>query len=323
MISLKEYSLLMFHTITLEVTTVCNLKCPTCRVTQSGQTPRFMEFNQFANIAQALRSCICQAQIFSLMSSEPLLHKRFFDMIDFIQGINPKIQTAIVTNGMLLDDEKQNGLLQRGIISIGVSLDGATKETHESIRVGSKFETIIENTKSFIRKGGRVRTIQVSRKENIGELLDFVDMCADIGIWCIKISGLNAYKPEHVSSCLYSYEGNPEVEEIYRQAEEKAKQKHILFTYKPTKLNPSACCTVPHTMYVGIDGDISPCVFYSEPSPLSLLDKTTMTEPIIWGNVLEEEPLRIWYSDASLQFCRKLMYGEECKACAMKYGVIC
>jgi len=244
-------------------------------------------------------------------------------MIDFIWGINPKIQVAIMTNGMLLDDERQNELLKRGINSIEVSLDGVTKETIECIRVGSNFETVIENTKGFIKKGGIVRTIFVSRKENIGELLDFVDMCADLGIWRIKVTGLNAYKPEHVSSCLYSYEGNPEVDLIYQQAEQRAKEKNILLTYKPTKIDPAACCTLPHTMYVGIDGDISPCVFYSEASPLSLMEKTCITEPIIWGNVLKDDPLRIWNSDLSLQFRRKLMYGEECKACAMKYGVIC
>ena len=321
--NLKQFSLNFLQTIVLEVTTTCNLKCPTCRVTQSSQVPRFMEFNKFVEITQALKPAIQMASVFNLSSSESLLHKRTFDMIDFIKGINPKIQIAIMTNGMLLNEENQNELLKRGINSIEVSMDGATKETFESIRVGSDFELIKKNVKSFIQKGGKVRTIFVSRKNNINELIPFVDMCAELGIWRIKVTGVNTYKPEHSHLALYSYEGNDAVESILREAEAKAKQLHILLTYKPLKIDSSACCGLSWTLYCGINGDISPCVFYSEPSPLSLMDKTRMTEKLVWGNVLKDNVLDIWRSDDSIDFRRDLMNGKNCELCGMKYGVIC
>jgi hypothetical protein len=153
--------------------------------------------------------------------------------------------------------------------------------------------------------------------------LDFVDIASDLGIWRIKISGLNTYKPEHNHLALYSYEGNPDVDSIFKQAELKARDKHILLTYKTTVINPSACCGLSWTMYCGIHGDISPCVFYSEPSPLSLIDKTRMTEKIVWGNVLKEPVLDIWRSDDSIDFRRDLTNGKNCELCGMKYGVIC
>ncbi|MDD5551402.1 MAG: radical SAM protein, partial [Candidatus Omnitrophica bacterium] len=288
-----------------------------------SQTPRIMDFNNFINICQGLKPAIQIAQVFNLSSSESLLHPRTFDMIDFVKGINPKIQIAIMTNGMLLNDKIQEELLKRGINSIEVSMDGATKETFESIRVGSDFELIKSNVKSFIKKGGKVRSIFVSRKNNINELLDFVDLASELGIWRIKVTGINTYKPEHTHLALYSYEGDNAVESIFREVETKAQGKHILLTYKGLKINPSACCGLSWTLYCGIDGDISPCVFFSEPSPLSLMDKTRMTEKIVWGNVLKENVLDIWRSDDSLDFRRDLMNGKNCELCGMKYGVIC
>src|SRR3990167_7971929 len=96
----KQYSLIFLSTIVLEVTTTCNLKCPTCRVTQSAQPAGFMDFNNFINICQGLKPAIEMAKVFNLSSSESLLHPRTFDMIDFVKGINPQIQIAIMTNGM-------------------------------------------------------------------------------------------------------------------------------------------------------------------------------------------------------------------------------
>ena len=322
MLSLKEFGLNSIVSIDLEVATFCNLKCPTCRVTQSNKKHELMNFNNFIEIAHALKPAIQTSRVFNLSPSESLLHPRTFDMIDYIKGLNPNIGFNIITNGMLLDKDRQNELLKRDIKGICVSLDGATKETFESIRVGSNFELIKQNVKSFISKGGNVRTIFVSRKNNINELLPFVNMCSELGVSKIKVTGFNAYLKEHLPLTLYSKEGRPEVDLIYKEAQKLANEKRIDFYYVSTKLNESKCCPNWNTMFVDMYGNVSPCCFLNESSPLTL-EEEIRTKPIIWGNVLKDNPLYIWWSDPSLQFRRDLLYGKECKFCAMKYGVIC
>lgn len=324
MLTQRDLSLQFANTIVQEITTTCNLRCPTCRVTQSNQKPFFMGFSEFAQICHNIAPYIRQASIYNISSSESLLHPRCFDMIDIVKHINPNIVISIITNAMLLDNRKQQELLKRGINAICVSIDGAKKETVEKIRVGSNFDTIIKNTRGFISKGGMVRTIYTVRDNNIDDLVDFVDLADNLGLWMIKCTGIIGYTQDDVKHCLYSAEGLPEVDEMFRRAAEKARSKKIGFTYRPTKVvEGDGYCCLARTMYIGVRGDISPCVYFSEPTPLSLFDKTTITEPIFWGNVLEKPVNEIWLSDESLTFRQGIMNGENCDLCGMKYVAIC
>ncbi len=324
MLTVKDLLLQTVDTVVQEVTTTCNLRCPTCRVTQSNQPSQFMGFSEFVQICNNITPFIKQAQYYNISSSESLLHPRCFDMIDVVRHINPKIMISIITNGMLLDEGKQNELLKRGIKQICVSIDGAKKETTEKIRVGSNLTTVVNNTKSFIRKGGLVRTIYTVRDNNIDDLIDFVDLADDIGIWFIKCTGLIAYTPNDMKHALYSREGLPEVDDIFRKAKEKADSKKILFTYRPTKLEDGdGFCCLDRVMYIGIHGDVSPCVYYSEPTPLTLFDKTQVTEPISWGNVLSKPANKIWMSTESLSFRQNIMNGIGCETCGQMYVPAC
>lgn len=309
-------------TIVTEIMTVCDLKCPTCRVMDTKEKPWLMPFEQFEVLARRIRPLIERARIINFCSSEPLMHKRVFDMVDLLKSYNLNLIPTWITNGMLLDGEAAENLLSRGINAICVSFDGATKETHEKIRVGSDFESVKENTRGFIKKGGHVRTIIVIQKDNIHELLDYVDMCAELGIWLIKISGLNTYRPEHVKECLYSREGIPWVDDLIRRALHKAWSYGIHMKVMPTKIWNEGC-GLAGTMYIGKDGDVSPCVFFSEPYQLSLFEKTRTTEVIKWGNVYTDDPEEIWQSEPSVRFRGDIANQPACECCGLKYGVVC
>lgn len=324
MLTIDDLNLQFANTLVQEVTTICNLKCPTCRVTQANLKPDYIGFSEFVQICNNMGPFIKGASIYNMSSSESLLHPRCLDMIDVVKSINPHITISIITNGMLLDEAKQEGLLKRGVNNICVSIDGARKETVEKIRVGSHFGTIIKNAKSFISKGGLVRTIYTVRDNNVDDLIDFVDLADDIGIWFIKCTGLIAYTPDDMKHALYSWDGLPEVDEILAKAKKKAEAKNIMFTHRPTKVVEGAgYCCLSKTMYIGVHGAISPCTYFSIPTPLTLFDKTRITEPIIWGNVLKEHPQKIWLSNDCLTFRQGMMNGTNCDLCGMKYVPAC
>ena len=324
MLTIRDLSLQHAQTIVQEITTTCNLRCPTCRVTQSQQKPYFMGFSEFVQICHNIIPYLRRARVYNISSSESLLHPRCFDMIDVVKSINPGVFVSIITNGMLLDDRKQEALLKRGINMICVSIDGAKKETTEKIRIGSNFETVIRNTRGFIAKGGMVRTIYTVRDNNIMDIGDFVDLADDLGIWQIKCTGIVTYTQADVEHCTYSYEGFPEIDSMLRQAAEKAKAKRIEFTYRPTKLvEGDGFCCLAQTMYIGVHGDVYPCVYFSEPTSLSFMGKSRITEPICWGNALETPIDKIWLSNESLTFRQGIMNGTNCDLCGMRYVPAC
>ena len=59
--------------------------------------------------------------------------------------------SCIQTNGTFLTQEKSRMLLDLGLNQMGISLDGATKETFETIRAGAEWESVLENIRTFIR----------------------------------------------------------------------------------------------------------------------------------------------------------------------------
>ena len=82
-----------------------------------------------------------------------VLRRRFGTIHGSVQYLNYGIFIQFVTNGSLLNEKLINNLCEKKNISlIGVSIDGATKETFEKIRVRSNFELIISNTRRLISK---------------------------------------------------------------------------------------------------------------------------------------------------------------------------
>jgi MoaA/NifB/PqqE/SkfB family radical SAM enzyme len=314
--------------INVEIMDICNLKCSHCYIENWDNHDGFMDYNLFEKLIERLSEMLKHAQSFDCSSVEGLFHKSIFDMFDLVKKINPDIFLHVNTNGTLFTDEKIYKLLEREIYDISWSLDGYTKETVESFKNGVNFETIIDSIKRVRELGKgkfRIHTLFVSHKNNIHELLDYVDFCRDLGVMEIKISGLFAHNPIMSKNILWSKEGMPEVDEIYETARKKAESYGIMFRYPETKLNPVGCF-VYETMFVGINGDVHPCIYFSKDIPFYLLDEVTVSKTHTWGNLLDKNPYDIWNSTESVNF-RNMLYNkklpEECKLCNIGMDVIC
>lgn len=317
--------------ITIEIMDICNLKCSHCYLqsqVKSSPSRGFMDYDFFEQIIKRISPLIKRAYHVNFLSVESLFHKRIFDMIDLVRKQNRNVGMSIITNGMLLDEKKIDRLLERDIHSITFSLDGWKKETVESFKRGTDFDRVVINIKRARERSKdkfNLTTNFVAHKRNIHELLNYIDFCKSLGISRIHINGFVSYSPEMRDYCLYSWEGNKEVDELFRQAKQKARTLGIILNYESTKLQPRGC-NLFSRMYIDINGNIVSCVLLSVKTQLVLLDKVGFTEPIIWGNVFEEDPCNIWRSKASVDF-RRLLYEDklpkECSLCAIGYGVIC
>ena len=66
---------------------------------------------------------------------EPLLHPHIVDMVAAASQLGA--DTELITNGLLLDEEKAISLIEAGLGRLIVSVDGATPATHAENRTGA------------------------------------------------------------------------------------------------------------------------------------------------------------------------------------------
>ena len=72
-------------------------------------------------------------------------------------------ETGFLTNGVLLKKEMARRLIDEGLDWIGISMDGATKDIYEEIRIGAKFDRVCENLSNLAAlRVGKVPKIMIN-----------------------------------------------------------------------------------------------------------------------------------------------------------------
>jgi len=103
---------------------------------------------------------------------EPLLDKNLEDRVRYAKksGIE---KVKIFSNGALLTEKRAKGLIEAGLDEIKVSMDGATRDEFERIRVPLKYNVVVENIRRLVayrnEAGSRLRVkfacVSTSNKE--------------------------------------------------------------------------------------------------------------------------------------------------------------
>ena len=136
----------------IEPTSVCNLRCVMCyqvdpALSRDKRHIGYMDFNFYTKLidegAEHGLSAIVLAS-----RGEPTLHPRFTDMIAYARdrGI---LDIKINTNATMITKDYARKLLASVPNTIVFSVDSSNKEEFERIRVGAKFERVVENIKNF------------------------------------------------------------------------------------------------------------------------------------------------------------------------------
>src|SRR5690606_21224015 len=127
---------------------------------------------------------------------EPLLYEQFEGIIDLCRRYDVKLN--LTTNGTFprLGAKAWAKLIVPVTSDVKISWNGATKKTHESIMLGSRWDAVVDNAREFIavrdahaaQGGNRCRvTFQLTFLEsNVGELADMVKLALDLGVDRVK-----------------------------------------------------------------------------------------------------------------------------------------
>lgn len=124
------------HRLHLNVSDRCNLRCSHCYWEEYGRHPQpSIEsideiLGKFKRFARTFRES--GSHILTLGGGEPTIRG---DLVEIVRlAVRRGFQVRLVTNATLIDDEKARRLRRAGLKVVQVSLDGATRETHERVR---------------------------------------------------------------------------------------------------------------------------------------------------------------------------------------------
>lgn len=289
----------------IEVAARCNLRCPMCPIVVdprhapgSGQ-PALLSPEMFERLDPAFRS-LQRAHLFGL--GEPLLSPHLFHYVSLLSAAG--VETWITTNATLMTDARADALARAGLTRATVSIDGATKETYERIRIGGRFEEAVRGIKALTdarRRWARPRVMlaMVGMVSNLRELPRLVDLCAECGADGVFVEKLYHY-PHPDLEAVYAREdlaGFPpaEADRIFAAAQSRARHYGLEFSFRPRpKTLPSAAasparrppaalpfpCSEPwKTINVSADGEVRTCCFND--TPFGSVAKTPFGE--VWN----------------------------------------
>lgn len=140
---------------------MCNAHCAMCTKDKWLRPPLIMSEELFELIIDQLEPFKEHIDFLTLHGNgEPLLDKKMAKKVKYAKqkGING---VGFATNCSFLTEKVAAELIEAGLNTIICSIDGIRKETHEAIRPGTVFETVVENVKRFLELRNRLGKTKV------------------------------------------------------------------------------------------------------------------------------------------------------------------
>jgi MoaA/NifB/PqqE/SkfB family radical SAM enzyme len=165
--------------IALELTLKCNMRCIHCGSTAGDIRKDELSTDEWISVCKDASSLGCKLVTF--LGGEPFLRKDWFDIAQGIKDIGMNL--TIITNGLALDDNLVSDLKRINPYAIGISLDGATAETHDSIRqVKGSFEKCTQGLELLKEYNIPASVVTTVHKKNIKELPAISDFILNKGL---------------------------------------------------------------------------------------------------------------------------------------------
>ncbi len=157
------------------ITRTCNLRCVHCYSdSMAAQYPGELDWPQMQAVVRDLASYRIPSLLLS--GGEPLIHPRFFDLIDYAGEHGLKL--TISTNGTLITPEKARALKTAEVAYVGISLDGIG-EIHDRFRgKEGAFKAAVNGFHACHEVGqktGLRLTLTRHTVTDIERILDFID----------------------------------------------------------------------------------------------------------------------------------------------------
>ena len=186
-----------FRQIYLEITNICNLKCPFC-----NDDKRKKEFMSLEDVKMVVNMCKPYTEcVYLHLKGEPLLHPLFEQILEYLNSVDMKVK--ITTNGDFLNKYHDVILKYDNILRINISLQSLiTKEIEE-------VKSYLEILSSFL--------IDISKKGNTSVSLRLWNNKDDV-----KVNEYNDYVKKYLFKTFNSdfVDSKPIIDHVYASIED-------------------------------------------------------------------------------------------------------
>lgn len=168
----------------------CNFKCRFCPtghpvlIEETGRYQGPMAFETFQKLIDDLQEFDGTIKVLRLYKEgEPLMNKRFADMVAYARRSDKIERIDTTTNGVLLTPKTSEKIVSSGINQINISVNGIRSEQFtELVRTKVNFERYVENIKYLYSIRGDCEVYVKAIQENLSEedRKRFVDIFGDI-----------------------------------------------------------------------------------------------------------------------------------------------
>lgn len=254
--------------------------------------------------------------------NEPLMDKRIMEKIETARRAGASIHFN--TNATLLTEQVAERLVAIPVTDLGISIDGATRETFEKIRLGADFDKIKKNVKYLteLKKQRNafypyVHLVFCALKPNIDELPLMPALAKELGLPRIDVTDTVFYKKEFIEEFGYEPEHLQQRLQEAQQAGEKLGVEVSYWSYDneaylkrmkaqgnpvqaPAKGERRICYEVYRTMIILANGEVVPCHFQWGSSA---------------GNVVEQSIEQVWNGEFFQNLRRQIRSGQPPPVC--------
>ena len=315
----------------IEPTVACNLDCITCFRNAWEQPIGRMSDETFERFFAGLRALSPRPSVYFGGIGEPLFHPKTIEWVRRVKELGVKVE--LITNGTILNEKIARQLIDAGLDVLWVSIDGATPESYEDIRLGAELPTVIQNMKRLfrMRKGGHfpqpeIGVAFVAMKRNINDLPQIIKLGQTFGARYFSVSNLQPATAEMQADRLYTrtmrniaYLPSPvlpklslpkiDFDEDTQAALTEAFNSGCNVSFAGNNWGGAndVCNFVESgTMSVAWTGDVSPCWPLMHTHMSYLHNKPRLSKKHVIGNVRERSLEDLWFDPEYLAYRERL-----------------
>jgi MoaA/NifB/PqqE/SkfB family radical SAM enzyme len=301
--------------VQLHLTERCNLKCRHCY--QTGRNVDEMTHQEVMEAVSEVSAVLREwkgtydidfSPSFNVTGGEPFLRKDLFEILSEIGGQG--FDLYLLTNGILIDEEKAKALLHVGVKGVQVSIEGPEK-THESIRGRGSFQGSLRGVRNLLDSGVKVTLNVTLSSLNAGHVAELIELSSKLGVHRLGFSRLvPSGRGEAMLENMLSTE---QVRGLY--------EKIFSLDTGPLEIVTGDPVASQSTAYAGEDrGDVPVGGCAAGVSGLTILPDGTMVPcrrlSVRIGNIRRDSFREVWATSKVLEALRdRKRYRGKCGAC--------
>ena len=193
----------------VEPTSRCNLNCRTCIRNAWDESQGDMSAGTFDRLLENLEALPFRPDVFFGGFGEPLLLPDIADRVRRAKSVAGKVE--LITNGILLTEKRSQALINSGLDTLWVSVDGATPENYADVRLGATLPNVLENVKrlAFMRhetnRRPEIGIAFVAMRKNIKDLPVLIGQASRLGASQYMVTNIFPYTEEMCKEMLYTH----------------------------------------------------------------------------------------------------------------------